>query len=324
MCDEVFGERVFGEKVFGEKVSGGEMSEKQVSDKKLSEKKRIIGRKSASPLEWDREKERESWRALLLTFLMPGVVVTAFLFLLISWRGGIESAVANFTQLLPVGFAFAAGMVASVNPCGVLLLPSYIFYQLRPEAGHPSALQRALRGLLVAAVVTASFVLVFALVGGVIAAGGQWLVRAFPYIGLLLGVAMVALGAWILAADTTLSILVTSRIAVDRQRTLGNAFVFGLAYAVGSLSCTLPIFLAVVGTSLAGAGLLASLGQFFGYALGMGIIIFAVTLGAALFRRALGRWLRLVTPYVHYVSAMFAIGAGAYLVYYWIFLGGLI
>jgi len=306
------------------KVSDKKMPDRKASDKKVSDRKGIVGRKSASPLERDEEKQQESWRTLLLTFLIPGVVVTGLLFLLISWRGGIESAVANLTQLLPVGFAFAAGMVASVNPCGVLLLPSYIFFQLRPREGHSSASQRALRGLLVAAVVTAGFVLVFAVVGAVVAAGGQWLVRAFPYVGLLLGVAMVALGLWILATDTTISILATSRIAVERERTLGNAFVFGLAYALGSLSCTLPIFLAVVGTSLAGAGILASLGQFFGYALGMGVIIFAVTLGAALFRRALGRWLRLVTPYIHYVSAMFAIGAGAYLVYYWIYLGGLL
>jgi cytochrome c biogenesis protein CcdA len=307
--------------MFDKQASDNKSLDKKASDKN---KKGIVGRKSASPLERDEEKQGQSWRVLVLTSLIPGVAVSGLLFLLVGWRGGIESAVANLTQLLPVGFAFAAGMVASVNPCGVLLLPSYIFFQLRPREGQPSALQRALRGLLVAAVVTVGFVLVFALVGVVVAAGGQWLVRAFPYIGLLLGVAMVALGVWILATDTTISILVTSRIAVERKRTLGNAFVFGLAYALGSLSCTLPIFLAVVGTSLAGAGVLASLGQFFGYALGMGVIIFVVTLGAALFRRALGRWLRLVTPYIHYVSAMFALGAGAYLVYYWIFLGGLL
>jgi cytochrome c biogenesis protein CcdA len=307
--------------MFDKQASDNKSLDKKASDKN---KKGIVGRKSASPLERDEEKQGQSWRVLVLTFLIPGVAVSGLLFLLVGWRGGIESAVANLTQLLPVGFAFAAGMVASVNPCGVLLLPSYIFFQLRPREGQPSALQRALRGLLVAAVVTVGFVLVFALVGVVVAAGGQWLVRAFPYIGLLLGVAMVALGVWILATDTTISILVTSRIAVERKRTLGNAFVFGLAYALGSLSCTLPIFLAVVGTSLAGTGVLASLGQFFGYALGMGVIIFVVTLGAALFRRALGRWLRLVTPYIHYVSAMFALGAGAYLVYYWIFLGGLL
>jgi cytochrome c biogenesis protein CcdA len=286
-------------------------------------RKKLLGKKSASPLKRSKEKQADSWQALLLTFVIPAMAVTGLLFLLISWRGGIETAVANFARLLPVGYAFAAGMVASVNPCGVLLLPSYIFYQLRPKEGHPSVLQRALRGLLVASVVTTGFILVFAIVGGVIAAGGQWLVRTFPTIGLLVGVAMAGLGGWILATDTTLSILATSQMAVERKRTLGNAFVFGLAYAIGSLSCTLPIFLAVVSTSLAGGGALGSLSQFFGYALGMGVIIFVVTLGAALFRRALGKWLRLVTPYVHYVSAMFAIGAGAYLIYYWIFVAGL-
>ena len=68
------------------------MFDSKVSDKRDSGKQSIVGKKSASPLERDREKEQESWRALLLTFLIPGIVVTGFLFLLISWRGGIESA----------------------------------------------------------------------------------------------------------------------------------------------------------------------------------------------------------------------------------------
>jgi hypothetical protein len=33
----------------------------------------------------------------------------------------------------------------------------------------------------------------------------------------------------------------------------------------------------------------------------------------------MGRWLRLVTPYVHRVTALFAIRAGVYLTHYWIF-----
>lgn len=285
--------------------------------------KKIIGTEDASPLEIDEEKRAESRRALILTFLVPGLAVIGLLLLLVRFRGDIETGVADVAQLLPVGYAFAAGMVASVNPCGVLLLPSYVLYQLRAKEGEASLPQRALRAILLALTVTGGFVVVFALVGGVIAAGGQWLVRAFPVIGLMVGVAMAALGVWILVTDQTLSILVTKQLAIDRKRTLGNAFLFGLTYAIGSLSCTLPIFLAVVGTSLAGGGLLGSLGQFIGYALGMGAIILFVTLGAALFRRLMGRWLRLVTPYVHRVTALFAIGAGLYLAYYWIFQAGL-
>jgi cytochrome c biogenesis protein CcdA len=134
---------------------------------------------------------------------------------------------------------------------------------------------------------------------------------------------MVGLGVWILVTNKTFSILSSGPMTANRQQGLPSAFLFGIAYALGSLSCTLPIFLVVVGTSLTGPGLFSSLGQFMGYALGMGTIIFVVTIGAALFRRAMVRWLRLMTPYIHRVSAMFLTGAGAYLIYYWVFQAGL-
>ena len=200
---------------------------------------------------------------------------------------------------------------------------SIVLYQLRSEGTSSSAARRALKALLIAVVVTAGFIVVFAAAGGIITAGGRWLVTIFPYAGLVIGAAMVGLGVWILVTNRTFSILSASPMTANRQQSLENAFLFGIAYAVGSLSCTLPIFLVVVGTSLTGEGLLSSFGQFIGYALGMGTIIFAVTIGAALFRRAMVRWLRLMTPYIHRVSAMFLIGAGAYLIYYWIFQAGL-
>jgi cytochrome c-type biogenesis protein len=254
----------------------------------------LISTKSASP-----DKKRESWLALSATFLVPALLVMALLFLPVSFRGGIEAGVANLANLLPVGYAFAAGMVASVNPCGILMLPSYVLYQLRSEGESAPAERRALRGLIIAVVVTAGFIVVFGVVGGIITLGGRWLVSVFPYVGLLIGVVMMGLGVWILATDRTLSILGGGPINVNRERTLRNGFGLGMAYALGSLSCTLPIFLVVVGTSLTGGGLLFSFGQFIGYALGMGTIILVVTVGSALFRRAMTRWLRLMAPYIH-------------------------
>jgi cytochrome c biogenesis protein CcdA len=95
-------------------------------------------------------------------------------------------------------------------------------------------------------------------------------------------------------------------------------FLFGIAYGISSLSCTLPIFLVVVGTALGSGTLLISLAQFMGYALGMGTVLAAITIGTALFREAMERWLRRLMPYVHRVSALFLIGAGIYLIYYWL------
>jgi cytochrome c-type biogenesis protein len=258
-------------------------------------------------------------RLLVASFLVPGVLVVVLLFLLISYRGGIEQAVSRLALLLPVGFSFAAGMVASVNPCGVLMLSSYAFYQLRAEGEDASLASRTARAVLVAAVITAGFVLVFAAAGSIIAAGGRWLVTALPLAGLLIGVGMILLGLWLLYTRQTLGLFGGRPLAIDPQRSLSHAFVFGVVYAIGSLSCTLPIFLGVIGTSLVGdLGGMYAFYPFLGYALGMGSVIFVVTVGATLFRRAMARWLRNLMPSIHRLSTFFMIGAGAYLLYYWL------
>jgi cytochrome c-type biogenesis protein len=260
--------------------------------------------------------------ALLMSFVIPVLVVVGLLFLLISLRDGAEAAMSSFANLLPVGYAFAAGMVASVNPCGFFMLPSYISYHLGTEEDgfyEAHAANRLGKALLLGGVATVGFVVVFAVVGVVIATGGYWLVTGFPYAGVAIGAAMVGLGVWLLVTRRSIGIMAASRLSITPQRNLRNVFLFGIGYAVGSLSCTLPVFLVVVGSALATQGFLNSFSQFIAYSLGMGTILVAVTLGAALFRGTVARWLHAAIPYVHRMSALFLLGAGAYLIYYWVF-----
>ncbi len=101
----------------------------------------------SSPVLWGR----------LLSFIIPAVAVIGLIFLLISIQAGTESAAANLVNLLPIGFAFAAGMVASINPCGFLLLPSYISYHLGAEEEgfyELSTIKRLFKALLLGAVAT--------------------------------------------------------------------------------------------------------------------------------------------------------------------------
>jgi cytochrome c biogenesis protein CcdA len=283
--------------------------------------RRIFSTEAVWPIEIDDQGAKKGLWVLVATFVVPAGLVVGLLFLLISFRGGIEDGVANLARLLPVGYAFAAGMVASVNPCGIMVLTSYAFYQARGEGAGLTVAQRILWGVAVSIVIAVGFLLIFTLVGGAIAAGGQWLVKVFPYAGLTIGVGMIVLGAWLMATHRTLGIAPAKGVTVNPRRNLGNAFLFGITYALASLGCTLPVFLVVIGSALASEGRGASLGQFIGYALGMGVVIFVVNVGATLFKRAMARWLRMLTPYVHRLSAMFLIGAGAYLIYYWLVQG---
>src|SRR5210317_507873 len=97
----------------------------------------------------DRETQQSRW-TLFATFVLPAVLVLGLLFVLVTLQGGLETGLANLTRLLPVGFAFAAGMVASVNPCGVLILPSYALYQVGSGSENTPTARRLLRAVLVA------------------------------------------------------------------------------------------------------------------------------------------------------------------------------
>jgi len=100
--------------------------------------------------------------------------------------------------------------------------------------------------------------------------------------------------------------------------TLWSDLLFGLSYAVASLSCTLPIFLVVAGSAASADNFWAAVSQFGAYALGMGTVVLVVVLGSVLFKRALARWLRGVTPFVHRLSSLFLAGAGVYIIIYWL------
>lgn len=259
--------------------------------------------------------------ATILSFLLPAVAVVGLLYLLAAMRAGAESAMAGLSALLPVGYAFSAGMVASVNPCGFLLLPSYILYHLGSsdeEWSKHSATSRAIKGLYLGAAATAGFVAIFTLMGGLVAAGGQWLNTVFPYGRLVIGVGMAGLGAWLLLTGRSFGLVAAGRVTLTPKRNIGNVFAFGIVYAISSLSCTLPIFLVVVGSALASESRLQVLSQFISYALGMGLVFVAVTIGAAFLRRAVTRKLRDMVLYVKRFSALLLVGVGGYLIYDWV------
>jgi cytochrome c biogenesis protein CcdA len=240
-----------------------------------------------------------------------------------TWMGAI-------VDYLPVGYSFGAGMVSTVNPCGFAMLPAYLALYLGARENAFYGQSWALRGakaVWVAAVVSAGFVFLFGAIGLAISPGGQYITQYIPWIALLIGIGLVALGAWMLTGRTLSAGIfhqIAEKIGDPRSATAKGFFLFGVAYGAVSLSCTLPIFLVVVGSAVAASGLITALIQFLSYSLGMGAVILALTLSVALFKEGLlvGRFRRFL-PYVQQASAVFLILAGAYIVYYWLVKGQL-
>lgn len=218
----------------------------------------------------------------------------------------------------PLVFAFAAGTVASANPCGLAILPAFFLSYLRaPDAGQAAAGHRVIQALLAGAAMTAAFALVFGAVGAGMAAGATLLMGAMPWATLAVGAVLVGLGILSLAGRP-ISVRLPGPLAAKGG--YRAPFLFGAAYAIASLSCTAPVFLSVVGASLAGSGPLARAGMFLAYAAGMGTMLTGLSLGAVLARGGMHAAFRRLAPYISRVSGGFLLAAGAYLIYYWTFL----
>lgn len=220
----------------------------------------------------------------------------------------------------PLALAFTAGLVATVNPCGFAMLPAYLSYFLGLEEGGqrtPGA-SGAVRALAVGGVVSSGFLVVFALVGTLIVVGLRAAIDVIPWAALAMGVGVGALGLAMLAGFKPMMALPKVSRA-GRGRGWWGVFTFGVAYAVTSLSCTLPIFLAVVASVVTRSNVPSGLAAFLAYAAGMSLTLLAVTVALAAGKRSLLGRLGRVQRHVDRVAGGLLVAAGAYVVYFWAF-----
>jgi cytochrome c biogenesis protein CcdA len=224
-------------------------------------------------------------------------------------------------------FAFTAGLASAANPCGFAMLPAYLGLYLGTSEGDVGPARLLGRALLIGCAVTAGFIALFGVVGTAIGLGASFVAQLLPWVGLAVGVLLAMAGAWIIGGGklyTGLAARAASHIGAPGQIGIKGYFLFGISYGTASLSCTLPIFLAVLGVNIAGVSILNSVGQFLLYALGMGLVIMVLTLGMAFFKGAVVSALRKALPYIQPIGAALMVIAGVYIMFYWLTLGGLL
>ena len=285
---------------------------------------------------------------LLRKVMVPAAVAavsltTAFVGALVLGRSDGIDGVNRFVETLsgdsgnvlrglaPLGFAYAAGMVSAVNPCGFVMLPAYLGLYLGvndKDASKVNPLLHVFRALKVGGAVTLGFVVLFGAAGILMSVGARAaVVDILPYLGLVIGIALALAGSWMVGGGKLYSgfaAQAASRIGDPGQVNAKGYFLFGLSYGIASLSCTLPIFLTVIGTSFAVSTIADSLGQFILYAVGMGTVILALTLGMAFFKGAMLGTLRKALPYVQPIGSWLMVVAGSYIVFYWLTIGDLL
>ena len=215
----------------------------------------------------------------------------------------------------PLAIAFASGMLTTVNPCGFAMLPAYLAYFLGLEGGDRDVRASVTRSIGVGLSVAAGFLLVFSLVGFATYHLSATFDQVTPWATIVIGAVLVVVGITMLRGhELVLNLPKLQR--GGRTRDGGSMFVFGISYAIASISCAFPLFAFNVVGTFRRENLISSVAVFVAYALGMTLVLLALTISLGMARQSLLRGLRRALPYVTRASGVLLVLAGSYLVHY--------
>jgi cytochrome c biogenesis protein CcdA len=214
--------------------------------------------------------------------------------------------------------SFTAGLIAAINPCGFALLPTYLVYFLGMENLRPGGDERASvpRALKVGLAVSAGFMSIFVVIGAITKLSTSWFVDQAQWVSLVIGVALFVLGVAMLFGYRLP--FTTPRLDVGRRdRSVRSMFVFGLAYAVASIGCTIGLFTGTVLGTFSTRGVRTGITAIALYGVGMTLVVTALTITLALANTALLHVLRRGMAWVEQASGVLLVLTGAYLCWYW-------
>lgn len=217
-----------------------------------------------------------------------------------------------------VGLAFAAGLVAALNPCGFAMLPAYLLLVVRGQrSAASSGVVVAGRALAATVGMALGFLTVFGVFGAVTVSAATTVQRYLPYATVVVGVVLIGLGAWLLSGRN-LSALTPRSLGPRWAPTarLGSMYGYGISYAIASLSCTVGPFLAVTAAGLRGGSILTGVTIYLAYTAGLTLVVGVLAAAAATASSAVVDRLRRMLPAVHRIAGALLVLVGLYVAYY--------
>lgn len=213
--------------------------------------------------------------------------------------------------------SFGSGLLAAVNPCGFVLLPTYLVYFLGIDGRPGSQRASVRRALIVGGALSAGFMSVFVVVGAVTRIFTDYFNQNAKYVALVIGVALFAMGVAMLTGWRMP--FTTPKLDVGRRdRTTASMFVFGVAYAIASIGCTLGPFTATVLGTVTTEGFVVGVVAIALYGIAMSLLVIGLTVTLALARSGFLRVLRNGMRHVERASAVVMMLSGVYLAWYWL------
>ncbi len=212
-------------------------------------------------------------------------------------------------------FSFFQGALAFLAPCAVALLPGYIVaFISRNSVGTPTIFSRVTRGLKLAFLSILGILLIYTIAGGMIIVASQALKDYMMWIAIGMGGVLIIMGG-LMVMGKSFSFSLNMNQATHKTEAV-EAFVFGVAYAIGALGCLFPLFLIVATQAMAAPTAWLGASYLLAYFAGLSGMMIAMILLSTFARDLLMSYLRKILPYMERITGGLLILAGIYVIYY--------
>jgi cytochrome c-type biogenesis protein len=217
-----------------------------------------------------------------------------------------------------VTFAFGAGLVATVNPCGFVMLPAFLSLQVASDGTESRSLaSRWAHGLGVGVVLSSAFSAVLVSAGVILALGLRSLIDVIPWLVVLVGATLAITGIAVLRGHHAGVRISGAFSAVERARSpRAKVAAFGAGYALASLSCTLAVVLSVAAQATAGNALRFA-AVFAAFAAGASSALLALAISVAVANGIVARLMKRLGPAMQTISGAMLVISGVYLIVFW-------
>jgi cytochrome c-type biogenesis protein len=213
-------------------------------------------------------------------------------------------------------YSFILGVLAAVNPCGFVLLPTYLIYFLgTQEEPNLASGERLRRALSVGSGISLGFLAIFFVIGIISRLFTQWIELNAKYASLAIGVVLLIGGARMLTGWTPK--FATPQIGNSNKKTFRATVVYGVAYAVASIGCTIGFLTTAVFGSIALNGFVSGVISIVLYGAGMAMLVMALTVSLAFAKTGIVAVIKNRLNIIQRLSAIFVTLTGVYLVFYW-------
>ena len=213
-------------------------------------------------------------------------------------------------------YSFLLGILAAVNPCGFVLLPTYLlfFLGMREETDLGTS-ERIRRALVVSSGVSVGFLGVFLVIGIISRLFTQWIELNAKYASFLIGVALLIAGLRMITG--WIPKFAMPQIGGGQNRNFRAMTIYGVAYAVASIGCTIGFLTTAVFGSIAVNGFVSGVISIVLYGLGMAMLVMALTVSLAFAKTGLITMIKSRMRIVERFGAVLVTFTGFYLIWYW-------